>query len=349
MTSVISYSPRAGGLQAACDLHDVVVVEVQARDRVVGSRLLRLLLDGDRPPGLVELDHAVRGRVRHPVGEHRPAVEVAEALQPGAEAGPVEQVVAEHQGDGVVADVVGAEHERLGEPVRSLLHRVADRDPEPRAVAEQARERVGVLRCGDEQDVSDPCEHQGRERVVDHRFVVDRRQLLADAQRDGVQSRPRAPGQNDSAHHTSVPALATGGARGWLTSSNRPVRLRRFCSRNGHDSSQNRGVFPQKVAVQGDSGVCWCSCREHVNADGSLDLRAPSSKARFAVGHRVIGGRDGDAGRRAAIRCTRHHPTNSQRGRAVGGGEPERSRARRPERCTRYAATSCDPPWWSCR
>ena len=37
-------------------------------------------------------------------------------------------------------------------------------------------------------------------RVVDHRFVVDRDELLADPHRDGMQPRPASTGQNDSAH-----------------------------------------------------------------------------------------------------------------------------------------------------
>ena len=42
-----------------------------------------------------------------------------------------------------------------------------------------------------------PAEHQGRERVIDHRLVVDRQQLLADRPRDRVQPRARSAGQDD--------------------------------------------------------------------------------------------------------------------------------------------------------
>ena len=82
--------------------------------------------------------------------------------------------------------------------------RVGDRDAELRAVAEQALELVGVLRRGDDEDVADAGEHQRRQRVVDHRLVVDRDQLLRDAERDRVQPRAGAAGQDDAAHAPSL-------------------------------------------------------------------------------------------------------------------------------------------------
>ena len=59
---------------------------------------------------------------------------------------------------------------------------------------------LGLVGCRDDQDVPDAREHQRGERVVDHRLVVDRHQLLADALGDRVQSRAGAAGQDDSAH-----------------------------------------------------------------------------------------------------------------------------------------------------
>ena len=57
-----------------------------------------------------------------------------------AEPRAVEDVVAQHQRDLVVADEVGADHERLREPFRTRLRGVGDRDAEGAAVAEQPLE-----------------------------------------------------------------------------------------------------------------------------------------------------------------------------------------------------------------
>ena len=46
------------------------------------------------------------------------------------------------------------------------------------AIAEHFPEAGGVMRGGNDQDVADTCQQQGGQRVVDHRLVVNRQQLL---------------------------------------------------------------------------------------------------------------------------------------------------------------------------
>ena len=123
-----------------------------------------------------------------------------EAVQAGAEPVAVEDVVAQDQPDPVVADVVGADDERLGQPVRARLHGVRQRDPELRPVTQEPVELLDPVGRGDDQPVLDPGQHQRGERVVDHRLVVDRHQLLAHREGDGVQPGAGPAGQDDSTH-----------------------------------------------------------------------------------------------------------------------------------------------------
>src|SRR5829696_2884426 len=53
---------------------------------------------------------------------------------------------------------------------------------------------------GDDLDVTDARHHQRRQRIVDHRLVVNGQQLLADTHGDRIQPRSRSAGQDDSAH-----------------------------------------------------------------------------------------------------------------------------------------------------
>ena len=80
---------------------DALVVEVQAGNRIVGSRMLRLFHDGDGLLVLVEFDHAVAFRIVHVIAEHRrtPAVLglADRTSQRGAQPVAVEDVVAQHQ------------------------------------------------------------------------------------------------------------------------------------------------------------------------------------------------------------------------------------------------------------
>ena len=116
--------------QRARDLDDLVVVEVQTRHRIVRFRRRRLLLQRQRNAVGGELDDAVGRRVGHPVREYRSTADVLESVQARPQSGSVEDVVAQRQCDGVVADVVSPDNERLREAVGLILHRVAQIDAE---------------------------------------------------------------------------------------------------------------------------------------------------------------------------------------------------------------------------
>ena len=110
----------------------------------------------------------------------------------------VEDVVAEDQGRVVVADEVGADDEGLGEAVRAGLDGVLQVDAPLAAVAEQLLEARGVLRGGDDQDVADAGQQERGQRVVDHRLVVDRQQLLGNRQGGRMQPGAGAAGEDDA-------------------------------------------------------------------------------------------------------------------------------------------------------
>ena len=123
------------GFQRPRDLDDVVVIEVQARHRVVRLRGGRFLLDRQRRAVGAELDDTVGRGVGDPVRENRSAADTLESTQAGAQAWSVENVVAQHQCHGVVTDVVGADHKCLRQAVGPGLHRVGDVDAEIPTVA----------------------------------------------------------------------------------------------------------------------------------------------------------------------------------------------------------------------
>ena len=47
-------------------------------------------------------------------------------------------------------------------------------------IPEHALEILDVIRRRDQQDLANTGQHQGREGIIDHRFIVDGQQLLAD-------------------------------------------------------------------------------------------------------------------------------------------------------------------------
>ena len=75
------------------------------------------------------------------------------------------------------------------------------------AIAEQAPECLLVVGGGDDQHLADPSQHQGAERVINHRLVVNRQQLFADGLGDRMQPRAAPASQDDS------PSLGCGAHR----------------------------------------------------------------------------------------------------------------------------------------
>lgn len=193
-----------GGLDEGGPVADVAGVEVQAGHGVAGLGLRGLLLDGDRVVALVELHDAEALRVVHAVAEDRGALPRLgaghRAAQPAGEAVSVEDVVAQDQGRGLAGAEVTAYDEGLRQAVGLGLLGVGERHAEVRAIPQQSLEVGEVRRGGDDQDVPYPRQHEGGERVVDHRLVIDRQQLLAGHARQRVQARARTAGEDDALH-----------------------------------------------------------------------------------------------------------------------------------------------------
>jgi hypothetical protein len=187
------------GLEVPGDVDDAVVVEVEAGDGVATLGHSGLFFEADGTAILVEFDDAVAFGVVHRVGEDGGTFGFqGGAAQAAGQVVAVEEVVAEDQGAGAVADEVLADDEGLGEAVGAGLDGVLQVEAPLVAVAQQLLEARGVLRGGDDEDVADARQHEGAQRVVDHRFVVHRDELLGDGQGGGVQPGAGAAGEDDA-------------------------------------------------------------------------------------------------------------------------------------------------------
>ncbi|MNE51873.1 hypothetical protein D3C80_1465210 [compost metagenome] len=113
----------------------------------------------------------------------------------------MKDVVAQDQAHRIIADELLANQEGLCQAIGRGLLGIGKSDAELAAVAEQLAILGQVLRCRDQQDFADIGEHQHRNRVVDHRFVVNRQQLLGDPKGDGVQACAGSSGQDDALGH----------------------------------------------------------------------------------------------------------------------------------------------------
>ncbi len=169
------------------DGDDVCVVKVQARDGPVATGFCGFFLNRKRLHRLVEFDDAVALRVRNLVGEDSGAGLVLDsAVEKSGQVVAVEDVVAEDEADGGVADEGVANGEGLGDAFGFGLFAVFEGHAELAAVAEEVADHRQVARRGDDEHLADAGEHEDGERVVDGRLVIDGEELLAEAASEGV-------------------------------------------------------------------------------------------------------------------------------------------------------------------
>ena len=86
----------------------------------------------------------------------------------------------------------------LAMPSGSRLHRIVDADAPLAAVAQQRLEARHFRLGGDDEDVANSGQHQRGQRIIDHRLIVDRQQLLGADDRQRPQPRSGAAGENDA-------------------------------------------------------------------------------------------------------------------------------------------------------
>ena len=160
-----------------------------------------LFLNGNSTPRIIKFHNAESFGIIHIITEHcRPVLLRRSLTQDLAEARAEEDIVPQDHCDAVVADKLFAQDKRLRKAVRRGLHLVGKADAVLTAVPEKPLEIGQIRRCGDDQNIADPREHQGRERIKDHRLVIYRQELLARHLGERIQARSAAAGQYDSLH-----------------------------------------------------------------------------------------------------------------------------------------------------
>ncbi len=68
------------------------------------------------------------------------------------------------------------------------------------AVAKKASKSREIVRSRNDQNLTNAREHEHAHRVVDHGFVVDGEELLADRKSAGMQTGPGSTGEDDAFH-----------------------------------------------------------------------------------------------------------------------------------------------------
>ena len=113
---------------------------------------------------------------------------------------PAQDVVTKDAAEGFGTDEVARETDGLGDAVGAGLVAVGQIEPEVRSVAEQLDHVADALAADDDQHLTDTHAGERLDRVVDHRPVVDRQQVLVRDDRQREQPGRGPARQHDALH-----------------------------------------------------------------------------------------------------------------------------------------------------
>src|SRR5262249_44098392 len=82
--------------------------------------------------------------------------------------------------------------------LRFFLYCIVKAKSKAGSVSQQMLKARRVFRGGNDQDFANTRQHQRRERVINHRLVVDRQQAFANPVGSGIQARPRSSSENNA-------------------------------------------------------------------------------------------------------------------------------------------------------
>ncbi|MNI20554.1 hypothetical protein D3C73_740400 [compost metagenome] len=186
-------------MQGTGYLARVSVIKIDACHRILARRGGGLLDDRLHLPLFIELQDAVSLGILHMIGKQ------SSAFRPGAgllkltrQLGAIEDVVAQNKAAGTPGQKRLCNQQGLCQSIGLILHRVAKTHPPLAAIPQQQFETGQIQWRADDQDVTDTRLHQGRQGVIDHGFIVDGQQLLADGQSRRIEPGGRTTGQYDA-------------------------------------------------------------------------------------------------------------------------------------------------------
>ena len=176
-----------------------VVIEVEACNRITAAGMSWLLFDTQSFAEVIELDHSIALGIAHRISENGAALITSHRrMQLGDQFMTMEEVVAKNKCSGRAVEEISTDQKRLGQSLRCRLNGIGDGHPPGTAITQQALKSTLIMGSGDDQHFTDARQHQGAQRIVDHRLVIDRHQLLADSH--GQRSKPgaAAAGKDDA-------------------------------------------------------------------------------------------------------------------------------------------------------
>src|SRR5690554_1508640 len=201
--------PARRGFKRRGKLARALIVKIEAGDGVVTAGLRGLLFEADDAALGAELGDAIGARLAHIIAKDAGAsAPRARAFEQRAQRIAIKDIIAEDERRGVSIKKTLADKERLSKTIWMSLLRIFKANSPLLAAPEEAPKELLLMRRRDEQDIADARLEERRERIIDHRLIVDRQELFAHGTGKRMEARPSAACEDDAAPaHAASPPL----------------------------------------------------------------------------------------------------------------------------------------------
>ena len=131
---------------------------------------------------MIKFSNTIAFWVTHPIAKHSGfliffSISYCIAKQCG-ETTTIENIITQHQTGAIITDEFFTDDESLCETIRARLLSILKMNAIVRTITKQTFEARQVVGRGDDEDIAYASLHQHADRVIDHRFVVDRQELF---------------------------------------------------------------------------------------------------------------------------------------------------------------------------
>ena len=167
------------GFDVFGNIYHLIRIEIKANNSIVALRFFGFLFYTETVALFIKLCYAIAFRVMHPISKYGSFIILISIYyciaKKSGKSSAIEDIVTKNKACRVVSYELFTNDESLGKAVWGRLLRIFKMNPIIRTIAQQTFESREVVRGTNDEDISNPSQHQSADRIVYHRFIIYRK------------------------------------------------------------------------------------------------------------------------------------------------------------------------------
>lgn len=191
-------------LYILCYLNYIIGIYIESCDSKRRLRYCRFFYDSDNSIMGIKFYDTISLWISHFVRKHDRFSFILSSLntcfEHMTESLPIKDIISQYQTDIILADKIFPNCKGLSKPIRISLYRIRNHNSPLTTISEKSLKTLLIIQSRDHQNISNSSQHQDRKRIIYHRLIIDRHQLLGNRERNRMKPCTEAPGKDNSFH-----------------------------------------------------------------------------------------------------------------------------------------------------